>query len=101
MKISLTKMNLLWQIFGGNDFSTSKEMKHSCKAKLEMAGGVSLGPAGSKRRHHTVTTGLSSALAAADNLKLRGGPGRNNDLLIEVVISKLAAQHEVYTEWHL
>ena len=98
MKISLTKMNLLWQIFGGNDFSTSKEMKHSCKAKLEMAGGVSLGPAGSKRRHHTVTTGLSSALAAADNLKLRGGPGRNNDLLIEVVISKLAAQHEVYTE---
>ena len=97
MKISLTRMNLLWQIFGGNDFSSCKEMKHSCKAKLERAG-VSLEP-GSRsrsRRAASVNTGVSSALAAADSLKLRGGPGRNNDLLIEVVVSKLAAQHELY-----
>ena len=98
MKISLTRMNLLWQIFGGNDFSSSKEMKHSCKAKLERAGGVSLGLSGVKKRPASLNTGVSSALAAADSLKGRGGPGRNTDLLIEVVITKLAAQHELYSE---
>ena len=35
-------------------------------------------------------------LKAADSLKTRGGPGRNNELLIEIAISKMAAQHEVY-----
>ena len=33
---------------------------------------------------------------AADLLKTRGGPGRNQDLLIEVAVARLAAQHETY-----
>jgi hypothetical protein len=35
---------------------------------------------------------------AADLLKTRGGPGRNQDLLIEVVAARLAAQHETYAQ---
>ena len=98
MKLSLTKMNIIWQIFGGNDFSSSKEMKHNCKAKLEKAGVNFSNDNTRMRRTVSVHTGISSAIAAADSLKLRGGPGRNNELLIEIVINKLAAQHEVYPD---
>ena len=98
MKLSLTKMNIIWQIFGGNDFSSSKEMKHNCKAKLEKAGVNFSNENTRMRRTVSVHTGISSAMAAADSLKLRGGPGRNTELLIEIVINKLAAQHEVYPD---
>ena len=100
MKLCLTKMNILWQIFGGNDFSSSMEMKHNCKARLEKAG-VNFGAGDSarpRRSQASVSTGVSSAMAAADSLKLRGGPGRNTELLIEVAVIKLAAQHEVYPD---
>jgi len=96
LKLSLTKLSLVWQIFGGNDFSSSKEMRHNTKAKLEQMG-LSLTPEGMKaRRSLNVNNGVGSAIAAADYLKTRGGPGRNSDLLIELVVSKMAAQHEVY-----
>jgi len=96
LKLSLTKLSLVWQIFGGNDFSSSKEMRHNTKAKLEEMG-LSLTPEGIKaRRTMNVNNGVGSAIAAADYLKTRGGPGRNGDLLIEAVVSKMAAQHEVY-----
>jgi len=96
LKLSLTKLSLVWQIFGGNDFSSSKEMRHNTKAKLEQMG-LSLTPEGMKaRRTLNVNNGVGSAIAAADYLKTRGGPGRNSDLLIEMVVSKMAAQHEVY-----
>eukprot|EP00092_Neocalanus_flemingeri_P029317 GFUD01031829.1.p1 GENE.GFUD01031829.1~~GFUD01031829.1.p1 ORF type:complete len:1567 (-),score=501.95 GFUD01031829.1:381-5081(-) len=96
MKLSLTKLSLVWQIFGGNDFSSSKEMKHNTRARLEQMG-LSLTTEGSRqRRTLNVNNGVGSAMAAADTLKTRGGPGRNGDLLIEVVVSKMAAQHEVY-----
>jgi len=96
LKLSLTKLSLVWQIFGGNDFSSSKEMRHNTKAKLEQMG-LSLTPEGMKaKRTLNVNNGVGSAIAAADYLKTRGGPGRNSDLLIELVVSKMAAQHEVY-----
>ena len=93
-------MNILWQIFGGNDFSSSKEMKHNCKANLEKAGVNFNQGEGARARKVRVgmNTGVSSAMAVADGLKLRGGPGRNTEMLIEVVVNKMAAQHEIYPE---
>ena len=32
VKLALTKMSLVWQVFGGNDLSDSKEMKYNTKA---------------------------------------------------------------------
>jgi hypothetical protein len=32
-KLALTKLSLLWQIFGGNDFSESRQMKSNTKVK--------------------------------------------------------------------
>jgi len=96
VKLSLTKLSLVWQIFGGNDFSTSKEMKHNTKARLQEMG-LSITTEGVRqRRTLNINNGVGSARAVADNLKTRGGPGRNVDLLIELVVTKLAAQHEVY-----
>jgi hypothetical protein len=34
-KLALTKLSLLWQIFGGNDFSESRQMKSNTKVKKE------------------------------------------------------------------
>jgi len=96
MKLSLTKLSLVWQIFGGNDFSSSKEMRHNTKARLEQMGMSFTMEGQRQRRTLNVNNGVGSAIAAADSLKTRGGPGRNGDLLIEVVVSKMAAQHEVY-----
>merc|ERR1719507_2966240 len=100
LRLALTRLSLVWQIFGGNDFSDSKEMACNTKAKLEQSGiCLNLDPkhrgARNKERSAATTT-LNSALAAADSLKTKGGPGRNMELLIELVVSKMAAQLEIY-----
>eukprot|EP00088_Acartia_fossae_P059445 TRINITY_DN7056_c0_g1_i2.p1 TRINITY_DN7056_c0_g1~~TRINITY_DN7056_c0_g1_i2.p1 ORF type:complete len:712 (+),score=179.37 TRINITY_DN7056_c0_g1_i2:77-2137(+) len=101
VKLSLKRISILWQIFGGNDLSSSKDMKCNTKATLQKMG-MSLTPttnddatnAANKRR----TTGakIKSGRHLADSLKTVGGPGRNEDVLIEVYIHKMAAQHEAY-----
>ena len=99
LKLSLTKLSLVWQIFGGNDFSASKEMKVNTRARLEQLAGLVPGTAPlreANRQRHNVNNGLNSAIRAADSLKTRGGLGRNSDLLIEVAVSKMAALHEVF-----
>jgi autophagy-related protein 2 len=97
LKLALTRLSLVWQIFGGNDFSESKEMRCNTRAKLEKSG-LCLSPDGGphRKRPAAVPTALNSAMAAADRLKTRGGPGRNHELLIELVVNKMAAQLEVY-----
>ena len=96
LKLSLTKLSLLWQIFGGNDFSSSKEMACNTRARLEQSGlslektcksqeqGPNIGRRQEQEPRRQQGRGASSALAVADSLKTRGGPGRNSDLLLEV-----------------
>ena len=100
LRLALTRLSLVWQIFGGNDFSDSKEMACNTKAKLEQSGiCLNLDPKhrGERNKERSAaTTTLNSALAAADSLKTKGGPGRNMELLIELVVSKMAAQLEIY-----
>ena len=113
-------MVMIIKVFGGNDFSNSKEMRSNTKSKLEQLG-MSMtvpmvDPANKKEKKRDAGCPLISVrkvqhkkkfktilwiknvffLKAADSLKTRGGPGRNNELLIEIAISKMAAQHEVY-----
>merc|ERR1719483_1677031 len=42
------------------------------------------------------TANNNSAVRAADSLKTRGGPGRDSDRLLEIVVTKMAAQHELF-----
>ena len=57
LKLSLTRLSLVWQIFGGNDFSASQEMACNTRASLEQSG-LCLSPEASSRssprkNHHT------------------------------------------------
>ena len=96
LRLALTRLSLCWQVFGGNDFSASKEMRCNTKARLEQSGCLGPDTTGKPKKARTPTTSLNSAMAAADRLKTRGGPGRNSELLIELVLSKMAAQLELY-----
>jgi len=95
VKLALTKMSLVWQVFGGNDLSDSKEMKYNTKAKLEKMG-MSMIEEKKKRHFSSTKPGSSSARHMSELLKTKGGPGRNSEVLIELSIYKMAAQHETY-----
>lgn len=94
VKLALTKLSLVWQIFGGNDLSESKEMKCSTKAKLQKMGMSMIDE--TKRNRNSSKPGSSSARHISESLKTVGGPGRDQDVLIELSIFKMAAQHETY-----
>ena len=90
-RFPLPQSSLVWQIFGGNDFSSSKVLMH--KVQLEQMG-LSLTPKGFRSRTTmNVNNGMGSAISAADYLKTRECPGWKRDLLIEVIV---VSQHEVY-----
>ena len=97
VKLALTKLSLVWQMFGGNDLSESKEMKCNTKAKLQQMG-MSMLEEKTRKRASSSKPGSSSARQISESLKAKGGPGRNSDVLIEVYIHKMAAQHETYAE---
>ena len=74
LKLSLTRLSLVWQIFGGNDFSASQEMACNTRASLEQSG-LCLSPEASRRssprkNHHSQASNTNSAVAAADRLKV-------------------------------
>ena len=46
--------------------------------------------------HKISITIRNSYRVQSDSLKTKGGPGRNEDVLIELYIHKMAAQHETY-----
>jgi len=94
VKLALTKISLVWQIFGGNDLSDSKEMKCNTKATLQKYGLAVA--ADRKKLPASSRPGTSSARHISETLKTKGGPGRNKDALIELSIYKMAAQHETY-----
>ena len=101
MKLALKRVSILWQIFGGNDLSTSKDMKCNTKARLQKMGAMSTladGEDGCHKRSAAANSRaqIKSGRRLADSLKTAGGPGRNEDVMIEVYIHKMAAQHETY-----
>ena len=90
-RFPLPQSSLVWQIFGGNDFSSSKVIMH--KVQLEQMG-LSLIPKGFRSRTTmNVNNGMGSAISAADYLKTRECPGWKRVLLIEVIV---VSQHKVY-----
>eukprot|EP00096_Caligus_rogercresseyi_P000463 TRINITY_DN10923_c0_g1_i1.p1 TRINITY_DN10923_c0_g1~~TRINITY_DN10923_c0_g1_i1.p1 ORF type:complete len:827 (+),score=294.23 TRINITY_DN10923_c0_g1_i1:31-2481(+) len=106
VSFTLKKLSVLWKIFGGNDFSPSREHPLNTKSQLQKMGmslyvdsqsTSVLGGLGKKKERTPPSHGRSSARALADNLKTRGGPGRNEDQLIELLIHKLQLKHEVFT----
>ena len=99
--MALKRISILWQIFGGNDLSNSKDMKCNTKARLQKMGAMSTLADGEDHCHKRSAAAnsraqIKSGRRLADSLKTAGGPGRNEDVMIEVYIHKMAAQHETY-----
>ena len=69
-RITLKHLSLLWQIFGGQDFTPMTQ--------------------GYISQQHPKLTNTS------ESLKIRGGPDRQESQLLEIVLTKVSAQHEVY-----
>ena len=69
-RITLKHLSLLWQIFGGQDFTPMTQ------------GSIS-------QQNQKLTN-------SSESLKVRGGPDRQENQLLEIVLSKVSAQHEVY-----
>ena len=75
-RITLKNISLLWQIFGGQDFSAVTQ------------GSIN------QQQPRAAAAGFNQNTTEA--LKTRGGPNRQESQLLEVFLSKVSAQHEVY-----
>jgi len=67
-------------------------MRCNTKAHLQKMG-LQLSEEGQRRANNAK---IKSGRVLSDSLKTKGGPGRNEDVLIELYIHKMAAQHETY-----
>ncbi|XP_062475066.1 autophagy-related protein 2 homolog A-like [Pezoporus occidentalis] len=72
-RLLLRDVSLRWQLFGGRDF------------------GAGHAPAARPRRGGHAPSGHA-------HWRTRGGPGRRQDLLMELHLSKVSVQHETYAE---
>lgn len=81
-RITLKHLSLLWQIYGGNDFGLGTTINLTMNEPTAATA--------SKR------AASEPATNSAEGLKCRGGQSRKNDQLLEVYLSKISAQHELY-----
>ena len=75
-RITLKNLSVLWQLYGGQDFGVVTQES------------VSTTSSRSKDQWNNSIEGL----------KCRGGPKRKTDQLLEVFLSKISAQHELYPD---
>ncbi|XP_072742677.1 autophagy-related protein 2 homolog B [Anoplolepis gracilipes] len=115
LKYTLCEMTLIWHMYGGNDFDNSQPQcsaKHvtiNDNARINIAHGRSRSAIGAvgfnKSSPNEVHFGSvpNSPRATRSNESLidwhtLGGPGRRHDVLMELQLSKVRFQHEVYPE---
>jgi hypothetical protein len=82
-RLTLKRISVLWQIFGGKDLSPG--------TSFTVLGG------GAADRSIVLSTIVGKG-GLAETLRTRGGPQRIDSQLIEVHLNQLSAQHEVYHE---
>ena len=79
-RITLKHLSVLWQLYGGQDFGVVTQ--------------ESVTTSSSSTRNNPKDQWTNSI----EGLKCRGGPKRNTDQLLEIFLSKVSAQHELYPE---
>lgn len=84
-RITLKRISILWQIYGGKDLSPG--------TSFTVLGGGGIGT----DRSIVVSTIVGKG-GLAETLKTRGGPHRIESQLIEVHLTQLSMQHELYPE---
>ena len=84
-RITLKRISILWQIYGGKDLSPG--------TSFTVLGGGGIGT----DRSLVVSTIVGKG-GLAETLKTRGGPHRIESQLIEVHLTQLSMQHELYPD---
>ncbi len=84
-RITLKRISILWQIYGGKDLSPG--------TSFTVLGGGGIGTDQS-----IVVSTIVGKGGLAETLKTRGGPHRIESQLIEVHLTQLSMQHELYPE---
>ena len=93
-RITLKQLSILWQIYGGRDFACDKNDQTVFHINASSA-------PDSHIRTTDTTQGGNKRLAGTfqnSDFKARGGLERNNEQLLEVYLSKISFQHELYPE---
>lgn len=93
---TLKEMSVVWHLYGGKDFGGS--VPRDSKKKISFALDERGRPVDSsfvKRPTSLLTKNTASANTVN---KLRGGPDRNNDVLMEFYLNKIRLQYEEYPE---
>ena len=78
-RITLRHLSVLCQIYGGQDFTAVTQESVSSSGNQ------------CRSKHDSWTNSI-------EGLKCRGGPDRKSNQLLEIFLSKISAQHELYPE---
>ncbi|XP_072350535.1 autophagy-related protein 2 homolog B-like isoform X1 [Scyliorhinus torazame] len=82
------EISVVWHLYGGRDFGTALSARSPVKSMTPKS--VSSSTQGSPSQ--------SSARHCRSARHIQGGPGRNQDILMEIQFSKVKFQHEVYPQ---
>ncbi|TRY61083.1 hypothetical protein TCAL_14969 [Tigriopus californicus] len=100
-RFTVKKLSLVWQIFGGHDFSADKGLLVDTKSKVvkDPEATTTETKSGPKRSSSSRSSGSANpARQHEEHLKLRGGPGRDSDKCLELAILRIQFVHEMYPE---
>ena len=90
-RITLKRLSLLWQVFGGHDFSADKSLPVDTRKDV-----LGLSVATEATKHQARSAAAQKTRQIRQTAKTRGGPGRNEDQLLEIYVNKVQFQHETY-----
>ncbi|XP_052105810.1 autophagy-related protein 2 homolog B-like [Mytilus californianus] len=91
-RYTLKELTVVWYMYGGRDFSDAPN-----STSLDKDTTMSFKPEKSDSKHQ-IRMGYRPKLPGSDRLsaKVRGGPGRDHDVLMELQLTKIRMQHETY-----
>ena len=94
-RITLKQLSVLWQIYGGRDFTSKKNDPIVFNINASSAPDPNLRMSDLEQRTERKR---SEGLSTSSDLKTAGGLERNTSQLLEVYLSKIRFQHELYPE---
>lgn len=112
-RYTLCEMNIIWHMFGGNDFTTTdnkSEKNKTVNFASEKTSDYSSDsqsqqpqqqPTATFKKNDDnikLTTASSKKVPTIRTWKTAGGPDRNHDILMEFQLNKVRFRHEVYPE---
>ena len=94
-RITLRQLSVLWQIYGGRDFTSDKNDPVVFNINASSAPDPSIRMSDIEKRNERKR---SEGLSSSSDLKTAGGLERNTSQLVEIYLSKIRFQHELYPD---